>query len=209
MRILVDQDEVLAQMVKKVLHRWNEENGTSFSRDHINAWHMEDVLGRHRDGTPADIIVDRWLAEPGFFVDLEPIDGAVDGLNRLIDSKHDVVIVTSVPERYSNAFDGKRIWMKRYFPNFSMKNFIACSRKDLVTADILIDDGSHNIGDWVQAHKEGAILFDAPWNQWVGETHNGVLVRRAFDWPHIIHTVEEIASQKHDLLSSAVAVSFE
>lgn len=190
MRIIVDQDEVLAQFVQKVLRRWNAINGTTFTRQDIDAWRMENVLGVDKLGRSAEGLIDEWLAEPGFFEDLDPMPGAIEGFDELVKMGHDVIVVTSVPEVAVNSFTGKRRWMRRFFPDFSMKNFIACSRKSLITADMIIDDGPHNIYDWVGARKEGAILFDAPWNQHVGHRENNILVDRALDWHDVLDSVE-------------------
>jgi 5'(3')-deoxyribonucleotidase len=197
-RIIVDQDEVLACLVKKVVTRWNNLNGTNFSREHVNMWRMEDVFGKSKDGISAEVLIDQWMSEKGFFEDLEPIDAAIEGFNTLRKTGHDVVIATSVPERYVNSFDDKRKWVRRYFPDFSMKSFIACSRKGLLEGDVLLDDGSHNLTDWTQNYRSGGIIFDAPWNQEINETINGVPVARAYDWPHAIRIIEEIAKEKYE-----------
>lgn len=206
MRIIVDQDEVLAQFVAKILKRWNALSGKEFSRDDIVSWRMEEVLGKDTLGRSAEGLIDEWLAEPGFFEDLEPLPGAVEGFNKLRRMGHDVIVATSVPEVATHAYDGKRRWMRRLFPDWSMKNFIACSRKGLLDGHIIIDDGAHNISDWAQIKREGAIIFDAPWNSNVfhpdpedswREWNNGMLIRRAFDWVHILKIVDEIGKEKN------------
>ena len=165
MRIICDMDEVLAQFVAKVLRRWNALSGKNFTREDITSWRMEEVLGVDALGRTAEGLIDEWLAEDGFFEDLEPVPGAIEGFNSLRAAGHDVVIATSVPEVAVHSYTGKRRWLRKHFPDFSMKNFIAISRKDLIEGDILIDDGAHNIEDWTYAGKEGAIVFDAPWNR--------------------------------------------
>lgn len=177
MRIVVDQDEVLFQFVNRVLQRWNAARGTNYTSKHINMWHMEDTLG------PGSVeFIDALICEPGFFDDLDPVPGAVEGFNELIKMGHDVVVATSIMD-HENVFDGKRRSMKKHFPGWPMKNFITCSRKGLLTGDFLIDDGTHNIEDWLANDRGTAIVFDAPWNQGVQESSSCLRFR---DWDSIV-----------------------
>jgi len=186
-KIIVDQDEVLAQFVQAILDRWNRENGTSWQRSQVDMWRMETVLGKTRDGRDAEGLIDQWMCEPGFFEDLEPMPDAIWGFNELR-KEHDVLVATSIPEVAVNAFDGKRRWMRKHFPDWSMKNFISCSRKGSLQGDVIIDDGAHNIEDWRRCHgSEVALLLDAPWNQHVETSH---LVWRAYGWRQLVTLVE-------------------
>lgn len=199
MVIVVDMDEVLAHFVQGILDRWNKRNGTNFTRDQVNMWRMENVLGIDKpSGRSAEGLIDEWIAEPGFYENLEPIAGAIDGFQYLLDSGHDVIICTSIPEIAINAYDGKRRWMRKYFPKWSMKNFIASSRKGLIDGDVLIDDGGHNAIAWCERGKSGLILMDAPWNRNF-ETDNilGVPYDRAFDWYDIKGYINRIAKEKY------------
>lgn len=190
MKIIVDQDEVLAQFVSKVLKRWNAVNGTKILRDDINVWRMEHVLGTDVMGRSAEGLIDEWMSEPGWFDSLEPMPEALWGFEQLRKMGHDVIVATSIPGVARNAYDGKRAWMKRFFPDWSMKNFIACSRKGLLSGDILIDDGSHNIKDWTDNWREGAIVFDAPWNKDIPGTMNHCKVYRARGWRQVLSIVD-------------------
>lgn len=186
MRVVVDMDEVLAQFVSKVLRRWNAVQGTSFTREQVTGWRMEDVLGM--DAVGKGHLIEEWMAEPGFFEDLEPVRDAVWGFNSLRSDGHDVIVATSIPEVATHAFDGKRRWMRRHFPDWSMKNFIACSRKGSIDCDVLIDDGAHNIEDWRPSFWKRAVVFDAPWNR---DVPAGRYVRRATGWRQAIRLVDE------------------
>ncbi len=193
MRVIVDQDETLCQFVVKVLRRWNSLQGTSFKRDEIRGWRLEEALGMDTAGVPD--LLNRWMAEPGFFEDLEPMPGAIEGFNALRSQGHDVLVATSIPEVAENAYDDKRRWMRRWFPDWSMKNFIACSRKGSLDGDVIIDDGAHNISDWINAGKREAIIFDAPWNRnqvWNLRTDGPWSVQRAVSWEEVLKKVQDI-----------------
>lgn len=187
MRVIVDMDEVLAQFVNKVLRRWNALSGRDYVREDITSWRMEEVLGVDALGRSAEGLIDEWLAEDGFFEDLEPMPGAIAGFNYLRDSGYDVVVATSIPEVAVHSYTGKRRWMRRHFPTFSMKNFIAISRKGLLDGDVLIDDGSHNIKDWAESGKKmKPLVFDAPWNRDIRPDQ----AIRVADWDDVVKQFE-------------------
>ena len=195
MKVIVDMDEVLAQFVQKVLDRWNAENGTSFTHDQIDMWHMEETLGPKSWGK-----IDGWCGEKGFFRSLDPVPGAVAGFRSLMEAGHDVIVATAVVKTADNCYDDKRAWMRDHFPDWSLKNLIAVSRKGMLRGDILIDDGEHNIKDWTEEGPvNGAILFDAPWNRDVPSVVNRKYVRRAHGWdeiPKIVEGIEYIRSNR-------------
>ena len=184
-------DEVLAQFVSKVLKRWNALSGRHYVREDVNCWRMEEVLGVDALGRSAEGLIDEWLAEDGFFEDLEPIEGAIAGFNYLRMAGHDVVIATSIPEVAVHSYTGKRRWLRKHFPDFSMKNMIAISRKNLLSGDVLIDDGAHNIVDWLnsgQRHYFKPIVYDAPWNQDLPATE----IYRVSSWDQIVDYFDQI-----------------
>jgi 5'(3')-deoxyribonucleotidase len=185
MKIVVDMDEVLCQFVNKVLCRWNSINSTGYTREDVDCWQLEKTFGYDRFGIPADVVIDVWLKEDGFFDDLEPMPGAIEGFNWLRERGHDVIVATAVVDGAMHAFDGKRAWMKKNFPDWDIKNFVACSRKGLIDGDILIDDGLHNVNDWITSSKfnREALIFDARWNrQYASDTRTF----RVFDWSEIV-----------------------
>jgi 5'(3')-deoxyribonucleotidase len=193
MRMLVDMDGVLDDFVKEVLARWNELNGTAFTHDQIDMWHMEEVLGEDRYGISASVYIDRWMCEPDFFEFLEPIPGAVAGFNRLMELG-EVVVASTISTAAEHCYDGKRAWLRRYLPHWPIKNFIALHRKELLDADCLIDDGTHNIQAWLDAGKQNAILYDAPYNR-NPRCPDGLYVR-AYNWGDVVALAEIIRSEE-------------
>lgn len=198
MRIVCDMDEVLAQLNSKVLRRWNAVSGKNFTVEDITSWRMETILGVDTLGRSAEGLIDEWMREPGFYEDLEPVPGAITSLQYLMDMRHEIIIATSVPEQSINAYDGKRKWMRKYFPKWSMKNFIASSHKGIISGDVFIDDGGHNIIDWCIEGKTGALLMDRPWNWYLDNVVHGVPITRVFDWQDILKNIDEIAIEKRE-----------
>jgi 5'(3')-deoxyribonucleotidase len=197
-------DEVLAQFNAKILKRWNAVSGKNFTREDIVSWRMEEVLGRDTLGRSAEGLIDEWIGEPGFYEDLEPVPHSIDNLQELMDLGHEVIIATSIPEIATNAFDGKRKWMRKYFPKWSMKNFISCSHKGVIDGDVFIDDGGHNIIDWCKEGKSGALLMDAPWNRYLNPPVHGVPVVRVFDWFDVRNEIRKIEVKRFNLKNNII-----
>lgn len=185
MRILLDQDQVLAKWVEKVLRWYNEDYKTNFTAaDVTDYWAMEKILGpQGRD------FIRSCIRYPDFYNDLEPVEGAIEGVKKLIDDGHDVVIVSAVPRCGGISYHGKCHWLREYMPYFKLDNFIACSRKDVVLGDVLLDDAGHNIEKYMKTGRM-AVLFDQPWNQHVTD-----FTRRAKGWPEFLKFIDEVKGQ--------------
>lgn len=81
----------------------------------------------------------------GIFRNPEPVEGAVDAINKLYESdKFDMFILTAAPWGNPDAATDKRYWIERYFGNMFHKKMIVTHRKDLLIGDYLIDDSKHN-----------------------------------------------------------------
>ena len=183
MRIVLDQDQVLAKWVERILEWYNQDYKTNFSREDVKTyWSMDGLLG-----TQGRDFLRSCMRYPELYRDLDPVEGALDGVRRLIDMGHDVVIATAIPSCAGIAYHGKLEWIRRNMPFFDLKNFIAIQRKDLVDGDLLLDDGPHNIDAWSHNHPEKTtVVFDCPWNQGVKATH------RVKSWKEFLDLVEKL-----------------
>lgn len=75
----------------------------------------------------------------GFFLNLEPIDGAIEGMNTLM-TKYDVWILTRPSIKNTHCYTEKAEWIKKYFGEDMLFKLILCPDKSLVKGDYLIDD---------------------------------------------------------------------
>lgn len=181
LKINVDQDEVQAHWVKEVIRRHNERFGTSHRREDVTDYFkMETML---EGGKP---FIREHFSVPGLYENLEPVEGAIDGMKRLFDLGHDLNTVSSVPSGIS--YDEKQVWIKRLQPWFDLNNFKAAQRKDDVTGDVLIDDAPKHILAWA-ATKRFALVFDAPWNKEL----RGPYITRVRDWSEVLEVVIRIS----------------
>jgi hypothetical protein len=87
---------------------------------------------------------------PGSYVNLFPIEGAVDGISELLDLGYFVMMLTKIPSEAAYSASEKIIWMNRILP--AMKDHIIISPdKGCVGTerDFLIDDHP----EWANAHN--------------------------------------------------------
>lgn len=181
MRIIVDQDEVLAHWVSRIIEWYNRDHGTSHVRDDIKEYFaMEKVLGLNgKDYIKSCLKID------SLYGMLDEIQGASVGLKQLVDAGHDVIIATALPPDCGYGYNGKIDWIRRVIPWFDLKNFVAIQRKYLLQGDVLVDDAPHNVEAWVATGRE-VILFDAPWNRHLDDSK----YLRAKDWNEVVRIVE-------------------
>lgn len=90
----------------------------------------------------------------GFFIGLEPIEGAIEGLKTL-QTKYDVWILTRPSIKNTHCYTEKADWIKKYFGEEMLNKMILCPDKSLVKGHYLIDD-DHRHG---QTEFEGEHLY--------------------------------------------------
>ena len=183
MRILLDQDQVLAEFVEKVLKWYNEDNKTNYTAEDVkNYYDLEKLVGLH--------FVRSCVRYPDFYSDLDPVHGAIEGVKQLIDDGHDVCIVSAVPKSGAISFHGKLVWIRKHMPFFDLKNFVACSRKELVQGDILLDDAPHNCKAFLEKTGKISVLFSQPWNRNIDSKD---YTHRIFSWKEFLSLVNVLS----------------
>ena len=79
----------------------------------------------------------------GFFLDLEPIKGAIEGIKTL-QVKYDVWILTRPSIKNTHCYTEKAEWIKNYLGEDMLNKMILCPDKSLVKGHILIDDDNRH-----------------------------------------------------------------
>lgn len=171
MRIICDLDGVIANWGKQ----WDR--------------YLDDITGteripRHHQQTTFDLkaglddderkIVDDVMATPGFYADLEPINGAIEGLHYLDALGHDVTICTSPWIANPTCASDKLAWVRYHLGDDWAKRTVITFDKTIVRADFLIDDKPEVSG--VMAPEWEHIVYDQGYNR--GELDK----RRLMDW---------------------------
>jgi 5'-nucleotidase len=83
---------------------------------------------------------------PGVYENLEPIAGAIDAVNYLLNSEDfDVYFLSTAPWDNPEAWMHKRLWIAKYFDEkLIRKRLILSHHKHLLIGDYLIDDRRFN-----------------------------------------------------------------
>lgn len=174
--ILVDVDEVVADLLGTWLHRYNVKYDDRLAREDITEWDLTEFVKPECGDKIYEFLGDYFIYD-----DVPPIPGALRGVEKLR-SLGRVVFVSSANAATMAA---KVHWLERWGlleddPRHS--NLVYAHDKSLVRGDILIDDGPHNVG----AFPGETILFD----QYHNRSH--AHPRRARDWDSVCWYVGEL-----------------
>lgn len=150
--IILDSDGVLADTHTLILDKYNWEYGDNLTIEHITDWNLEKFT---KPGS--DIL--KYFSKRGFFMQPDPCPGAVEVVNELCADGHNIYVATSSPKE---GYEDKELWIRRHFPKIPKRNITMIHTKHLLTGDILLDDGLHNLRPTNCRHP---IVMDQPWNR--------------------------------------------
>jgi 5'(3')-deoxyribonucleotidase len=163
-RILVDMDGVLADVYSSFFDLHEKESGQRLS--------VNDIGGLlEAEAFPNQI---KWVTTPGFFRKVPVIPGSREGLKRLND--HFKVIVVSLATEFPHSLTDKQLWLHEHFPFISWQQIVFCGSKNIILADIMIDDHLKNLDSF----NGETVMFTQPHNMMVNTRH-----RRVDSWKDI------------------------
>lgn len=172
MTILVDVDDVLNNLVECWIENLNKRSGSHVKPEDIVDW---DIRQFFPTLTAKEIY--NPLNDIEFWKSVKPKQDAQKYLKMLLDEKHNIYLCTST--YYKNIQSKFEHFLKKHYPFITWDKVIIAKHKQMIKADILIDDAIHNLvyGDYVK------ILFDAPHNQGVNAEKYGIV--RAKNWEEV------------------------
>jgi len=153
MRIGIDLDDVINNLVSIWLSRYNLDYNDNVKIEDIKSWDIGDYTKAGKDFY-------KYLGDGETFKNLSIKDGAANVIEKLC-QEHEVYIVTANASYNTGVCDDKVNFIKKFMPFFPIKNIIFINNKSLLDLDVLIDDGLHNFVGF----KGKKIVFDRPWNQ--------------------------------------------
>jgi len=191
MIFLMDVDEVLAEFCKAVValvekqgHEFHKPAGWDFFSD------MDPEL-RSR--------VFKEIEKPGFCLNLQVCDGAVEGVRRLRQLGCDIYAVTSPWDGSLTWHYERTLWLKEHF-DIDGKKVVFAHDKSIVAGDFFLDDKPYNVVAWANLHLQSrAMLWDTPFNQdstarrSIAQYTN---VSRVKSWGEVIGIVCEVLRNK-------------
>ncbi len=169
LRIAVDMDEVIADAFSKHLSQYNQRVGANLTPELVSKEGLSALIPlERREDFHAIAHAD------GFFADLEVIEGSQEALLEL--SRNHDVYITSAAMEVPGSFADKFQWMETHFPFIPPSRIVFCGDKNIVNADVLIDDRSRHF----KGFRGTGILFTAPHNA------NEAASLRAHNWNDVL-----------------------
>ncbi len=170
--IAIDMDGVLADIEAQLIKDYNEESGTSLSKESIQGLSEEEAFSDR-------VLLRKVLNADNFFRNLPVIPDAVESLRRLQEN-FEIFIVSAATE-FPVSLAEKVAWLAEHFPFITWENIILCGSKRIINTDYMIDDHRKNLD-----HCMGKpIMFTAFHN--VNLTHH----LRVNNWKEAVEVLEK------------------
>lgn len=147
--IAVDMDGVLANVYSQFIQMHAAEFGKMYTMDEISGLPELEVFPNERE----------YVNSPGFFRNAPVINDSQTILRRLNDA-YKVFIVSAAME-FPNSLAEKQLWLNEHFPFIGWQQMVFCGSKQIIKADIMIDDYFKNL-DFFTGET---ILFTQPHNK--------------------------------------------
>lgn len=176
--LLIDMDNVVADLMTKWLASYNTTYNDCLTREHITTWQID----LHASKCSAEQF-HKFIEDPGFFTDLEVIPDAIEVTTRLQAKGHKIYFVTATPYNSPTGGYDKYNWVEKYFPHIGKERVMQTHHKHMIKGDILFDDGPKNLQDF-QGIK---IAMDFPYNRNVAVNY------RVKSWLEFEKIIDQIA----------------
>lgn len=163
LRVILDADDVLMPCAQLAVEMANKEY------NYKNPISIEEISGWGKTGKRTDILL-KYYNDPEFFKKQTLYPGAKEFVHKL-SRLTEVFIVTAVcPEIMTT----RATMLREFFPEIPTDHIILGSRKDVVDADVHLDDSPSQILDSNAAYP---VLMRKPWNYYL----TGLLAVNTYD----------------------------
>jgi len=142
--LYLDMDEVIVDMLSPLCIKYNELYNKNLKVSDIKSYNLAKYIGD--EGFEI-------INEPGFFANLQPIEGAIETIKKLIDEDNFSIFIISSPMNGHCAYE-KYQWVKEYLPFFNIKNLILVGNKGELLSKIDCSGDCEN--------KVGILFDDCP-----------------------------------------------
>ena len=189
LRVGLDVDDILYVCNAYALERLNQKYNID------PPYTIYDIRGWGESGTRMDERI-AYFSDPEFVKNQPIYEGAKEFVHRLA-TRAEVFFVTAVPPACMSA---RAMRLVEDFPEIPPENILIGTRKDMVSLDILLDDGAHNI---TRTPATYPVLFRRPWN-----THlSGLLSVNSYDdFLHLVDMICEAFSDERPHLDNGGVV---
>ena len=176
MIIAIDCDDVVFDLINPWLKFYNNTYKDNITKDKIIQWDFTPLL-KQECGKK----IYEYLNIPDIYDNIQPIEGALEGINKLKSMGHRIVYATAGSHR------GKYLRLKELGFLDKEEDYVEARDKSLILADILIDDRPFNL--WQFKGKYG-IVFEEPWSD------DEDIEYRAKDWKEVVSIIKKISKME-------------
>ena len=154
--IYLDLDEVICKLLDKLCRIYNYKYDKNLKPNDIKTYSLSQYIGEK------GIEI---LKQPGFFRMLEPIEGAIETIEKLVNDGNEMFIISSPMNKYS-VFE-KYLWVLTHLPFFDVRNLMLIGNKgDLLSRlddenSILFDD----CPEYVSKFNGMSVVMDRAYNK--------------------------------------------
>lgn len=188
--VLVDMDSTLVDFDAAFIERWALKHPDRAELD--SAMIRSRALYELEANFPAEMrqSVLEAIAEPGLFLAMPPIEGAVESMRAMLEAGFDVRILTAPhPSCYAACAAEKFAWVQEHMGIEWCSRLIIARDKTHIQGAILIDDKPSVTGS--QEAKWQHVLFSQPWNRHISDTP------RMASWHEWPQTVVQVLADQH------------
>ena len=185
MRIGIDLDDVLGDLVPSFASFHNRVYGSKFERTDFVSFSFSKVLKISEEET--NIRLEAFYKSEEFR-GIIPVFNSQKGVDTLRNLGHELVLISYRP---SNVFEQTSSWLVEYFHEKFSAVFLIGSgsqrKRDICFAlniPLMVEDSLEHALDCTSLGTR-VILYDTPWNQ----TNLGSMIRRAYSWGDIVNVV--------------------
>lgn len=181
-KILVDMDDTIENLLESWIDALNTKHGTTVDPEDVTEW---DVTKFFPTLTPKQVFEPLSIDE--FWDTVEPKADAIHYVKLLRDEGYQVYICTN--SYYKTIKEKMERVLFRHFDYLSWRDVIIITHKQLIDADILVDDGVHNL----VGGKYQGILMDAPHNRQFDAEANGIC--RVKNWKEVYALIKRLTEE--------------
>ena len=153
MRILVDMDETICDLLTPWLEIYNNIYDDNLTIDEITTYDLRDHVKEE-----AKEYIHGFLDRFRLFKDLEIYPGVAEYLEKL-NKEHEIYIVTYAPSFF--AVVDKMNWIAEHLPFLREDQVIFTNKKHLIKADVIIDDNPEYLNNFIGFK----IVMERPYNK--------------------------------------------
>jgi len=182
MRIGIDIDGVMCDLMRPVVRRINNKYHTHYRVEDITEWNPKNW--ENADGKKIELEkeVREFLADATAALTPFPIAGAFEAVTKLQNDGHSIIFVTGRQDS-PDIMNHTLKWMQRYYHNPQTVPIMHTSNKAAVEVDLFIDDNYDIACDIADAGRP-VILVTRPWNINCGPAP--VFLTRLAGWDDIL-----------------------